>query len=61
MVVTLEFRPDHLGDFASTVMVTPCPTCSPRRIELSGRGVDKLLVVRPESIDFGNVRLGANA
>jgi hypothetical protein len=59
MIVTIQFQPDHLGDFASAVMVTPCPTCSPRRIALAGRGVDKLLLVRPESIDFGNVKLGA--
>lgn len=61
MVVTIQFRPDHLGDFASAVMVTPCPTCSPRSIALTGHGVDTLLSVRPKSIDFGNVRLGATA
>ncbi|HET7788010.1 MAG TPA: choice-of-anchor D domain-containing protein, partial [Myxococcales bacterium] len=61
MVVTLQFRPDRLGDFASAVMVTPCPTCSPRPIQLTGRGVDRLLLVRPESIDFGNLKLGAGA
>jgi len=59
MVVTIDFRPDHLGEYSSAVMVTPCPTCSARRIAVTGRGVDKLLVVRPESIDFGNVKLGA--
>ncbi len=42
-------------------MVTPCPTCSPRSIALTGHGVDTLLSVRPKSIDFGNVRLGATA
>ncbi len=60
MVVTIQFRPDHIGSYASAVMVTPCPTCSPRSINLTGQGVDRLLVVQPATIDFGEVKLGGD-
>src|SRR5438105_2069051 len=61
MIVRLQFRPDRLGSFSSTIPVTPCPTCSPRQINLIGQGVDKLLVVQPEAVDFGELRLAAEA
>ena len=61
MVVRIQFRPDKLATFNSILLVTPCPTCSPRPINLTGRGVETLLVVRPETIDFGEVLLGGNA
>jgi hypothetical protein len=61
MVVRIQFRPDSLASYASALLVTPCPTCTPRRINLTGQGVDKLLVVRPEAIDFGEVLLGGHA
>src|SRR5262249_9500360 len=60
MVVRIKFRPDKLASYASSLLVTPCPHSTPRRINLTGRGVDKLLVVRPEAIDFGEVLLGAD-
>jgi Abnormal spindle-like microcephaly-assoc'd, ASPM-SPD-2-Hydin len=59
LVVRIQFRPDQLTDYSSSVMVTPCPTCAPRAIALTGKGVDKLLLVQPESLDFAEVRLGA--
>lgn len=61
MVVRIQFRPDHLGAYESSVQVTPCPTCSPQKITLAGAGVDTLLRVEPASIAFGNVRLGGQA
>src|SRR6266850_1954897 len=61
MVVRIQFRPDQLTDYQSTLLVTPCPTCSARPIMLTGRGVDKLLLVQPETIDFGELLLGGNA
>jgi len=61
MVVTIQFRPDQLASYSATALITPCPTCSPRQITLSGRGVDKLLRVQPETLDFGELRLGATA
>ena len=61
MIVRLQFRPDRLATFSSTISVTPCPTCSARQINLTGKGVDKLLVVQPESLDFGELRLAAEA
>src|SRR5205823_956986 len=47
--------------FSSAISITPCPTCSPRSIALTGRGVDKLLLVQPQTIDFGELRLAAEA
>jgi hypothetical protein len=61
IVVRLQFRPDRLASFTSSISVTPCPTCSPRQINLTGRGVDKLLIVQPEALDFGELRLAAQA
>jgi hypothetical protein len=61
MVVRIQFRPDRLGSFNSAVQVTPCPTCSPKQITLTGTGVESLLVVRPPALDFANVRLAAEA
>jgi hypothetical protein len=61
MVVRIQFRPDRLAAYNSALSVTPCPTCSPRQITLTGTGVDRLLAVRPEALDFGNVRLAAEA
>jgi hypothetical protein len=61
MVVRIQFRPDRLATYNSTVQITPCPTCSPQQITLTGQGVDTLLAVRPPALDFGNVRLGAEA
>ena len=61
MIVRIDFKPDHLGDFAAVIPVTPCPTCSPRNVALAGRGVTRLLAVEPASIDFGQVRLGTTA
>src|SRR2546427_3079468 len=61
MVVRIQFRPDQLASYASALMVTPCPTCAPRAINLTGRGVDKLLLVRPEALDFGEALLGGDA
>jgi hypothetical protein len=60
MVVRIQFRPDRLASYSSSLLVTPCPTCSPRRITLTGRGVDKLLLVRPETLEFAEVRLGGD-
>ena len=61
MIVRLQFRPDRLASFSSTISVTPCPTCSPRQINLTGKGVDKLLVVQPETLDFGELKLAAES
>src|SRR5436853_317659 len=61
IVVRLQFRPDRLGSFSSAIPITPCPTCSPRSITLTGKGVDKLLLVQPETLDFGELRLAAEA
>src|SRR2546426_328461 len=61
IVVRLKFRSDRLGSFSSAIPITPCPTCSPRSITLTGKGVDKLLLVRPETLDFGELRLAAEA
>ncbi|MGZ6124999.1 MAG: choice-of-anchor D domain-containing protein, partial [Myxococcales bacterium] len=61
MVVHIQFRPDRLAAFSSAVQITPCPTCSPRQITLTGTGVDKLLLVRPDALDFGNLRLAGEA
>src|SRR5205823_4841459 len=61
MVVTVDFRPPRVGDFSAVVPVTPCPTCSPRNISLSGRGVTRLLEMEPADIDFGAVLLGGSA
>ena len=61
MLVTIDFKPARLGDFAAVVPVTPCPTCSARNVALSGRGVTRLLEVQPSAIDFGEVLLGADA
>src|SRR6266478_1668540 len=61
MVVRIQFRPDQLVSYSSGVLVTPCPTCSPQRIALAGRGVASLLRVQPDTLDFGQVRLGGNA
>src|SRR5258705_4940833 len=61
MVVRIQFQPDQLGSFTSTLQITPCPTCSPRPITLTGRGVDSLLLVQPGTIDFGQVMLAGNA
>jgi hypothetical protein len=60
MVVRVEFRPDRLTAYQSAVLVTPCPTCSPRQINLTGSAVDTLLVVRPAAIDFGETRLAGD-
>ena len=59
MVATVEFHPPRLGDFSAVIPVTPCPTCSPRNISLSGRGVTRLLEMDPAEIDFGAALLGA--
>src|SRR5207253_869229 len=48
IVVRLQFRPDRVAGFSSAISITPCPTCSPRSITLTGRGVDKLLLVQPQ-------------
>lgn len=61
LLVTIDFRPTHLGEFSAVVPVTPCPTCSARNVALSGRGVTRLLLVEPADIDFGLVLLGATA
>src|SRR5207302_1489722 len=61
IVVRLQFRPDRVASFSSAISITPCPTCSPRSITLTGRGVDKLLLVQPQTIDFGELRLAAEA
>ena len=61
MVVRIQFRPDRLGAFNSAVQITPCPTCAPKQITLTGTGVDTLLAVRPSALEFGNVRLGGDA
>ena len=61
MVVRIQFRPGAVAAYQSAVMVTPCPTCSPRQISLTGSGVERLLLVRPEAIDFGETRLGSDA
>ncbi len=61
MTVTVDFKPSRLGDFQAVVPVTPCPTCAPRNVALSGRGVTRLLEVQPSSFDFGEVLLGADA
>src|SRR6266446_4445635 len=61
MVVRIQFRPDQLAAYSATALITPCPTCSPRQITLSGRGVDKLLRVQPETLHFGELLLGAAA
>ena len=61
MVVRIQFRPDQLATYSATALITPCPTCSPRQITLTGRGVDKLLLVQPETLDFGELPLGASA
>jgi hypothetical protein len=61
MQVEIDFQPNRLGDLSAVVQVTPCPTCSPRAVMLSGRGVEKLLDVQPASIDFGEVLLGRSA
>ncbi len=61
MVVRIQFRPDRQASFSSGLLVTPCPTCSPQQIALSGRGVASLLRVQPDSLDFGQVRLGNDA
>ncbi len=61
IVVHIQFRPDRLGPYESAVQVTPCPTCSPKPIRLTGSGVASLLVASPAAIDFGDVRLAAAA
>jgi len=61
IVVRLQFRPDRVASFSSAISIAPCPTCSPRSITLTGRGVDKLLLVQPQTIDFGELRLAAEA
>lgn len=59
--VNIRFTPDRLGDFAGRVMVTPCPTCSPRPVNLIGHGVTSLLALNPPAIDLGEVLLGRSA
>ena len=61
MLVTVDFKPTRLGGFQAVVPVTPCPTCAPRNVSLSGRGVKSLLEVQPVAIDFGELLLGADA
>src|SRR5437763_3555085 len=61
MIVRLQFRPDRLARFTSTISVTPFPPCSPRQINLTGKGVDKLPVVQPETLDFGELKLAAES
>ena len=60
MQVRVDFTPDHLGDFSSTVLVTPCPTCQPRDLKLTGRGVTRLVQVTPEAINFGEALMGSD-
>ena len=61
LTVPCLFAPPALGTFGALVHVTPCPTCQPRTVALLGSGVDRLLSVKPSSIDFGNVQLGQKA
>src|SRR5207302_1080766 len=61
MTVRIEFVPARLGPFEAAVQVTPCPTCAPRVVALTGRGVERLIEVQPASIDFGEVPLGEEA
>lgn len=61
MSATIDFHPARTGNFTAVVAVTPCPTCSPRNVSLTGRGVTSLLDVEPPNIDFGPVALGASA
>ena len=61
LAVAIAFTPDRAGDFTARLMVTQCPTCSPRPLTLTGRGVTSLLAVHPDAIDFGEVALTAAA
>ncbi|HUJ25538.1 MAG TPA: choice-of-anchor D domain-containing protein, partial [Myxococcales bacterium] len=61
LVVDIDFTPARLGPFSATVAVTPCPTCDPQPVTLSGRGVTSLLAVAPPALDFGNQPLGGSA
>ena len=61
LTVPVSFAPPALGVFGALVQVTPCPTCQPRSVTLQGSGVDRLLLVQPASVNFGNVLLGQSA
>ena len=59
--IRVDFIPPHEGPFAATMNVTPCPTCSPHPIQLTGSGVVRLVDATPASAGFGEVKLGASA
>src|SRR6267142_274691 len=44
MVVRIQFRPDQLTDYQSTLLVTPCPTCSARPITVTNTSKAPLAV-----------------
>lgn len=61
LVVDIDFTPPRLGPLSATVAVTPCPTCDPQPLALTGRGVLSLLSIAPASLDFGSQPLGGKA
>ena len=61
MQVRVDFAPSRLGSYSGQVSITPCPTCSPRNVTLTGTGVVRLVDVNPPSIDFGEVKLAQRA
>ena len=60
-VIRVEFAPGAVGAFEGSISVTPCPTCGPRTVPLSGGGALRVVEMVPGAIDFGDVPQGTTA
>jgi hypothetical protein len=56
--VLVGFVPPQAMPFGGKILVSPCPSCEPYRVEIRGRGVAVDYEVAPRTLDFGTVVLG---
>ena len=61
IALEIEFRPSRLGGHTATLAVSGEAHCETKVVELTGTGVQHVLVVAPFAVDYGFVPVGASS
>lgn len=56
----VRFTPEERGPARGELLLTPCPSCDPLVVALTGRGLEDRMVAEPTAVDFGTVIVGGS-
>jgi hypothetical protein len=55
LTIQVTFRPESMGPHVASMVVTPCPSCTPQTVPMTGNGIAADLTALPSPLAFGYV------